>query len=211
MKKKFKKIIILGQSKKFILRIKKNYNFDSLKIVPWRKIIDYRPDTNELYDLIFICGFDFSAYHKNLNHFNNVNINHPIKLIKKISKKSTQIVYINTQNLDKKNYTLSRYKYAKQQLGYQISKNFKNFVILKTDLILENKKISIQSNFFSKIIFLFLIKFKILKTIEIKKLFVEINKLINSGNRQNQENILGFLLKIPRTQFIDRLLRFWIG
>ena len=96
-------------------------------------------------------------------------------------------------------------------MGYQISKNFKNFVILKTDLILENKKISIQSNFFSKIIFLFLIKFKILKTIEIKKLFVEINKLINSGNRQNQENILGFLLKIPRTQFIDRLLRFWIG
>tara|TARA_B100001057_G_C22575786_1_gene842993 strand:- start:184 stop:819 length:636 start_codon:yes stop_codon:yes gene_type:complete len=211
LKKKFKKIIILGKSKKFIIGIKKYYNFNNLKIVPWRRIINYKPNINEAYDLIFVCGFDFSAYHKNLDYFIKVNINHPIKLIKKISRKNTQIIYINTQNINKKNFTLSRYNFAKQQLGYQISKNFKNIAILKTDLILDKNKISIHSNYASKIVFLLLVKLKIIKTIEVKKIFIEINKLLNTTSHQAQKNMLGFLLKIPRTQFIDRFIRFLIG
>ena len=82
-------------------------------------------------------------------YFTNENVTNPIKLIKKISKETTQIVYINTQNLNKKKCTFSRYKFAKQELACQISQNFKKFAILKTDLIVAKIKISIKSNYLS--------------------------------------------------------------
>ena len=210
-KKKFNKIVILGNSEKFILGIKKKYDYDNLKIIPWRKIKDYISSINEEYDLIFVCGFDFSLYSKNLEYFINENVTNPIKLIKKISKETTQIAYINTQNLNKKKYTFSRYKFAKQELASQISQNFKKFAILKTDLIVDKNKISIKSNFLLKIIFLILVKIKLIKTIEVEKIFTEIDNLLVSGNCQSQENILGYFLKIPRTQFIDRFLRLLLG
>lgn len=210
-KKKFNKIVILGNSEKFILGIKKKYDYDNLKIIPWRKIKDYISSINEKYDLIFVCGFDFSLYSRNLEYFTNENVTNPIKLIKKISKETTQIVYINTQNLNKKKYTFSRYKFAKQELACQISQNFKKFAILKTDLIVDKNKISIKSNYVSKIIFLILVKIKLIKTIEVEKIFTEIDNLLVSGNCQSQENILGYFLKIPRTQFIDRFLRLLLG
>lgn len=116
-------------------------------------------------------------------------------------------MYINTQNYNYKKYTFSRYKYAKQKLSYLLYKNFKNLVVVNSDLITFNKKILINSTFFSRYIFLIFVKLGFLKTVEIKKIFYEIKNQLKKRILNNQKNIKGYLLYFPRSQFIDRFLR----
>ena len=68
-KKKYNKIVILGQSQKFIKEIKKNYKYDSLSIIPWRQIGSYSYKKKEIYNLIFLAGFNFGIYTKLLQAF----------------------------------------------------------------------------------------------------------------------------------------------
>lgn len=210
-KKKYNKIVILGQSQKFIKEIKKNYKYDSLSIIPWRQIRSYSYKKKEIYNLIFLAGFNFGIYTKGLTFFNQKNIYEPLKLIEKISNKKTLIIYINTQKMNDRNYTFSRYRYAKQKLGYLIYRKFKNSLIFDSDLIKVTNYISINSNVFSRFIFHIFSMFNLIKTIDIKKIFFEINNMIILKKRLKQRNIRGFLLNISRTQLIDRILRLILG
>ena len=211
IKKKYNKIVILGQSQKFIKEIKKNYKYDSLSIIPWRQIRSYSYKKKEIYNLIFLAGFNFGIYTKGLTFFNQKNIYEPLKLIEKISNKKTLIIYINTQKMNDRNYTFSRYRYAKQKLGYLIYRKFKNSLIFDSDLIKVTNYISINSNVFSRFIFHIFSMFNLIKTIDIKKIFFEINNMIILKKRLKQRNIRGFLLNISRTQLIDRILRLILG
>lgn len=209
MKKKFKKIVIIGKSNKFILGIKQNFIYNELDIISWRKINFIK--SKKKYDLIFLCGFNFNTYSSNLNLFYENNINKPLNLVKKIAKKESVIVYINTKN-DKKKYTFSRYRYAKEKLAYELNKKIKNLIIYRADLIKFNNNISINSNFFSKYVFIFFSKLNLIKTIEIHYVLKEIIMLLNNKNYSKQKNnIKSYLLNVPRTQFLDRALRFLIG
>ena len=210
-KKKYNKIVILGQSQKFIKEIKKNYKYDSLSIIPWRQIGSYSYKKKEIYNLIFLAGFNFGIYTKGSTYFNQKNIYEPLKLIEKISNKKTLIIYINTQKMNDRNYTFSRYRYAKQKLGYLIYRKFKNSLIFDSDLIKVTNYISINSNVFSRFIFHIFSMFNLIKTIDIKKIFFEINNMIILKKRLKQRNIRGFLLNISRTQLIDRILRLILG
>jgi hypothetical protein len=210
-KKKYNKIVILGQSQKFIKEIKKNYKYDSLSIIPWRQIRSYSYKKKEIYNLIFLAGFNFGIYTKGSTFFNQKNIYEPLKLIEKISNKKTLIIYINTQKMNDRNYTFSRYRYAKQKLGYLIYRKFKNSLIFDSDLIKVTNYISINSNVFSRFIFHIFSMFNLIKTIDIKKIFFEINNMIILKKRLKQRNIRGFLLNISRTQLIDRILRLILG
>ena len=210
-KKKYNKIVILGQSQKFIKEIKKNYKYDSLSIIPWRQIGSYSYKKKEIYNLIFLAGFNFGIYTKGSTYFNQKNIYEPLKLIEKISNKKTLIIYINTQKMNDRNYTFSRYRYAKQKLGYLIYRKFKNSLIFDSDLIKVTNHISINSNIFSRFIFHMFSMFNLIKTIDIKKIFLEINNMIILKNRLKQRNIRGFFLNISRTQLIDRILRLILG
>ena len=210
-KKKYNKIVILGQSQKFIKEIKKNYKYDSLSIIPWRQIRSYSYKKKEIYNLIFLAGFNFGIYTKGSAFFNQKNIYEPLKLIEKISNKKTLIIYINTQKMNDRNYTFSRYRYAKQKLGYLIYRKFKNSLIFDSDLIKVTNYISINSNVFSRFIFHIFSMFNLIKTIDIKKIFFEINNMIILKKRLKQRNIRGFLLNISRTQLIDRILRLILG
>ena len=211
IKKKYNKIVILGQSQKFIKEIKKNYKYDSLSIIPWRQIRSYSYKKKEIYNLIFLAGFNFGIYTKGSTFFNQKNIYEPLKLIEKISNKKTLIIYINTQKMNNRNYTFSRYRYAKQKLGYLIYRKFKNSLIFDSDLIKVTNYISINSNVFSRFIFHIFSMFNLIKTIDIKKIFFEINNMIILKKRLKQRNIRGFLLNISRTQLIDRILRLILG
>lgn len=202
------KVAILGTSKKFITTIKSKYNYKLLKIFPWRRIKDNKIKKKIYFDYIFVCGFDFSLYYRNFNLFCNQNINEPLKFLKKISYKKTKIIYINTLS-DQEKYTLSRYKYAKQNLAYYIQKNFKYSIIINTDLITIDNKISVFSSAITKIIFRLLIIFGFLRAIEINNLIIIINKLMSKKNEKKQKKIYGLFLNLPRTQFIDRILRFF--
>ena len=207
IKKKYNKIVILGKSQKFIKEIKKNYNYNTLTIIPWRQIELYLNKKKIVYDLIFLAGFNFGIYQKNLILFKNKNIYEPFKLLERISNKKTLIVYINTQKNNNKYFTLSRYKYAKQKLAYLIYKRFQNSIIFNSDLIKVENRISINSNVPSTFIFHFFLIFGLIRTIEIKKIFLEINNMIILKTRLKQRDINGYFLHFSRTQFVDRMLR----
>lgn len=203
----YKKIVIIGKSQKFIKELKKNYTFKKFDIIPWRQIQFYLKKQTIKYNLVFICGFDFSIYLKDKKTFEKKNIFEILNLLKKITNKKTMLIYINTQKTNNKNYTFSRYRYAKQKLAYLIYKKFTNSLIFNSDLIKINNNISIKSNLISKLIFYYFSKFDFIKTIDIKKLFKEIQSMLYLKNFPKQKNIRGILLTIPRTQFIDRFLR----
>ena len=211
IRNKYNKIVILGKSQKFIKEIKKNYNHNTLTIIPWRQIELYLDKKRNIYDLIFIAGFNFSIYKKELIIFQKNNIFEPFRLIKKISNKKTLIIYINTKKNNNNDYTFSRYKYAKQKLAYLIFKRFENSIIINSDLIKVKNCISINSNIFSKFIFYLFSSFNLIKTIGIEKIFLEINNRISLKNCQKQKNIKGYFLHISRTQFVDRVLRLILG
>ncbi|MDC1246249.1 hypothetical protein N8Z56_04795, partial [Pelagibacteraceae bacterium] len=158
-----------------------------------------------------LAGFNFGIYTKGSTYFNQKNIYEPLKLVEKISNKKTLIIYINTQKMNDRNYTFSRYRYAKQKLGYLIYRKFKNSLIFDSDLIMVTNHISINSNIFSRFIFHMFSMFNLIKTIDIKKIFLEINNMIILKNRLKQRNIRGFFLNISRTQLIDRILRLILG
>ena len=205
-KNKKNKIAIIGQSQKFITEVKKNYKNSKINIIPWRQVEFYIKKKVDIYNMIFVCGFDFSIYTKDYIFFEKKNIFLILQLLRKISNQKTKIIYINTQIKGKIDYTYSRYKYAKQKLAYLISKEFKKSVIFNADLIKEGNTISINSNFFSKFLFYFFSKFNLIKTIDIKIIFIKINDMINHNKFIRQKNIKGYFLKIPRTQLIDRAL-----
>ena len=211
MKKKFNKIAIIGNSKKFINIVKKKYIFKKIDIYEWRKINEYAKIRNKTYQLIIICGFDFSVFLSNQKTFINKNIKNPFNLIKKISNKNSNIIYINTKIRNNKRYTFSRYKYAKQQLAFLISKNFNKYLIINADLILINNKISINSGGFSKLIFKFFVFFDLIETININNIFNKFSKKLKFENYVKQTKIEGYLLWLPRTQFFDRLVRLILG
>ena len=203
----FKKIVIIGNSKKFIFQIKKNFKYELLDIIPWRKINYFSYKKKNIYSLIFICGFDFGTYKKNYILFKKKNIYEPLKILRQISDKNTKIVYINTQNYNSNNYTFSRYKFAKQKLSYLLYRNFKNLVVINSDLITLKQSISINSKTFSRYLFLIFVKLGFLKTVEIKKIFFEVKRKLENKFYQKQNNIRGYLLYLPRSQFVDRFLR----
>ena len=207
----YNKVVIIGNSQKFIKEFKKNYSFQKLDIIPWRQIQFYSTKKLLKYNLVFICGFNFNIYLNNKKTFEKKNIFEILNLLKKITNNKTMLIYINTQKNNNQNYTFSRYRYAKQKLAYLIFKKFKNSLIFNSDLITVNKDISINSNLFSRLIFNFFVKFNLIKTIDIKKLFLEIKRCLNLKNFPKQNDINGIFLSIPRTQFIDRLLRVILG
>lgn len=211
MKKKFNKIAIIGNSKKFINIVKKKYIFKKIDIYEWRKINKYSKIKGKKYQLILICGFDFSIFLSDQKTFIKKNIKNPFNLIKQISNKNSNIIYINTKIRNSDRYTFSRYKFAKQKLAFLISKNFKKCLIINTDLILVNNKISIYSGGLSKLVFKFFVFFNFVETININNVFSNYSKKLDFKNCEQQINIVGYLLWLPRTQLIDRLARLILG
>lgn len=208
MKKKlFNKIAILGESEKFLKEIKKNFKYKLLDVYPWRELNEAN-NKKKTYNLILVCGFDFSLYSKSFEFFCKKNIYDPLKILKSISNNKSLIIYINTKNFNNRemNYTFSRYKFAKQFLANKIHKIFKNHFIFEANLITVNNKISINANIFSKFIFLIFYKLRLIKGTKIENIFPFINKNLYK-KKFTQKNIYGYLLNFPRTQFIDRALR----
>ena len=205
----FKKVLIIGNSPKFIKYVKEKINYNFLKVISWRGKNQKR---NNIYDLIFVCGYNFNTYGCNFEEFQNLNIIYPLKKIVKHSNKKSLVIFINTYD-QKQKYTYSRYKYAKIKLAYLISKRIKKFVLLNVPLITDNdSKIMIKSSFVSLCCLSLLIKLRLIETIKIKKLYKLIDNcferlpIINNANNIN--NINGRYLQVPRTQFVDKILRF---
>ena len=207
------KIIILGNSNKFIKIVKSIYKSSSIQIYPWRLISNYNPKKKLIKnpEKILICGYDYQSQTYSFEKFYNSNVTMPLNFTKFLSNKKTRIIYIDTldkisNNKRKKNYTFSRYEFAKKELAFKLNKNFKNLEILKTPPIVEKDKVLIHGEFLTKLIFKFLIRFSLIKTIDIKELKKKLTQS-NSKRKKEKKKLNPILLNIPRTLFLDRLVR----
>ena len=213
-KKHKQKIIILGNSNKFIKIVKSIYKSSSIQIYPWRLISNYNLKKKKLIktpEKIFICGYDYQSQRYSFERFYNSNVTMPLNFTKFLSNKKTRIIYIDTldkisNNKRKKNYTFSRYEFAKKELAFKLNKNFKNLEILKTPPRVDKDKVLIHGEFLTKLIFKFLIRFSLIKTIDIKELKKKLTQS-NSKRKKEKKKLNPILLNIPRTLFLDRLVR----
>ena len=218
MKKKNKKIVILGKSLKFKKIISSIFPHSDIKVFSWRSIKKLKLDEKVIekkVDLILVCGYDFLSHWYSFKKYYDVNISFPLKLIAFLSTSKTLILYIDTSSKIKnslkiqKNYTFSRYEYAKKEIGYKLFKKYHNLKILNGPVIKNNKnKVEIFGNKFMIILFNFLLYLNLINSIKISRLKEIIYDSINEKTQFNPFKIKPLGLSIPRSLLIDRLLRF---
>ena len=212
-----KKIIIIGNSHKFIKILKELYPNFEIIIYPWRTSLNtsLQKTFGKKADLIFICGYNYKSQWYTYSKYYHSNITTPLKLVNFLIKKNTKILYVNTSNKIKRNNlsiqkkTLSRYQFAKQELAYKLYNKFQLLKILEIPVIKDKKNNpDIRGSKITKILFKFLIYFNLINSInndEIKKL------IINKNDNKNlivPKRLKPFFLKIPRSLLLDRILRF---
>ena len=109
----------------------------------------------------------------------------------------------------KKRYTLSRYEYAKKELGYKLFKKYCNLKTLNVPIIKNNKnKVEIFGNKFMTTLFNFLLFLNFINSVTISKLKKMIRDSINEKIQFIPFKMKPLGLSIPRSLLIDRLLRF---
>ena len=212
-----KKIIIIGNSYKFIKILKELYPNYEIIIYHWRTglNLNLQKKFSEKADIIFICGYNYESQWYTYSKYYHSNITAPLKLVNFLIKKNTKILYVNTSSRIKKNdlsmqkKTLSRYQFAKQELAYKLYNKFKSLKILEISVIKDKRNNpDIRGSKITKILFKFLIYLNLIKSInntEIKKLIINKN---NNNNLIVPKRLKPIFLKIPRSLLLDRILRF---
>ena len=104
--------------------------------------------------------------------------------------------------------TLSRYEFAKKELAFKLYNFSQNLLILDIPVIKDNKdKPLIYGGKISKLIFYILIKLNLVNSIKISNLKELIKRNIKNKTNSKPIRLKKIGLFIPRTLFIDRLLR----
>jgi hypothetical protein len=124
---KVKKIIMLGNSKKFFELASNLFKDSVIVVIPWRECSSFDISRLKFYpDLIIICGYDYMSGWYSYNKYLEINVYKPLSLVKKIMNSKTIIFYADTKN-DNLLFTFSRYRYAKRLLGIFLNKLGKQF------------------------------------------------------------------------------------
>jgi hypothetical protein len=125
MSEKIQKVVILGQSKKFITLVRDNFPDALISVIPWRSIEDHlnRIDyfKSKKIDLILVCGYDYKSSMYSYEKYIKVNITFPLAFVNNLCGSKTNVVYIATLRSSKK-YTWSRYQFAKNELSFQLNR-----------------------------------------------------------------------------------------
>jgi hypothetical protein len=211
-----KKILIIGTSD-FATRVfRKNFLETEYTIIKWRS--DYNTlsvDYIKNISTIFICGYDYGTYLIDHKSYLNSNVYRILNFIKRFDPHNVKIIYINTL-LPTKSKTFSRYLYAKYLLLYCIYKAGFNITNISLPMIISDKGYPlIYGSFFSKVIFYCLYKTQLVNYINYHDLEKVILASFFCNNSVNNYSFIyplsPALITLPRTLFIDRLLRITLG
>ena len=93
-------------------------------------------------------------------------------------------------------------------MALKLYKNFKNIKIIQSPPIKEKKEVLVFGGFLTKFIFKLLIRLKLIKTIDIKTLKKEIIFNLKIKKKLRIKDLNPIFLSVPRSLFLDRLLRF---
>ena len=212
-----KNIILIGKSEKFYSLIKSIYPKSSIEVLSWRKILKKNNEysskrKNE--SLIFVNGYHYGGSYFFFKKYYEANVTRPFNLIKRISNSKTKIIYFNTannissKNVSKNLITFSRYEFAKKELAFKLFNFSQNLLILDIPVIKNHKnKPLIFGDKISQLIFYIMIKLNLVNSIKISDLKVLIKRNIKNKTKSKPIRLKKIGLFIPRTLFIDRLLR----
>ena len=211
-----KNITLIGKSEKFYSLIKSIYPKSSIEVLSWRKISKKNNEysskrKNE--SLIFVNGYHYGGSYFFFKKYYGANVTKPFNLIKRISNSKTKIIYFNTANniskdVSKNLITFSRYEFAKKELAFKLFNFSQNLLILDIPVIKSHKnKPLIFGDKISKLIFYIMIKLNLINSIKISDLKVLIKRNIKNKTKSKPIRLKKIGLFIPRTLFIDRLLR----
>lgn len=201
-------ILILGNSPYLKNRLLSVYPEANFVVVPWRKMLDF--NITGSYELLLVAGYDYGSYLVTLRGYISVNIARPFGFIKRFQElnRDAQILYVATA-VGGGVGTYSRYRYAKERLGYLISTRINNSYILRFNSFTDEEgKIAVKGGNEKLLKLLFrcgLVKLEGVHNIEFafespKTIAVSVIKKCK-----------GRMLAYPRTQFVDRLMRFCCG
>ena len=210
-------IILVGKSEKFYNLVKSIYPKSAIEVFSWRNISkkNYKYSfKRKNKNLIFVNGYHYGGSYFFFKKYYELNVTNPLNLIKKISNSKTKIVYFNTisnissKNVSKNLITFSRYEFAKKELAFKLFNFSKNLLILDIPVIKDHKnKPLIYGNKISKLIFYIMIKLNLIDSIKISNLKKLIIKNIRNKTSSKPVRLKKIGLFIPRTLFIDRILR----
>ena len=159
---------------------------------------------------IYILGFDYSSYLKNFNSYKYINIESPLKKINSLSSSKTEIIYVTTEKTNK-DKTYSRYNYAKNELGRKLQNVYSNRLkVAQYPTIVDALRSPMMHCSFLQGSFIkFAIFLKLVKTIS----YCDVKKTIifDQFSDPSFKLIKGSFLNLPRTSFIDRLIRLLLG
>jgi hypothetical protein len=201
-----KTILILGNSKKFISVIKKNYREATIHVVGWRNLAN-QPIVKFHYSEIFLVGFDFDAIAESYKHCYQKNVLDVIEFLENVTCDKTIIKYVNTLISTKK--TFSRYAYVKAALADELFKCFKNVYELQCPTIMHGDKVNIRGSRLTVVIAMILVKAKFINTIQLEVISTNFNVLWK--RREYCYGVEGRFLSIVRPQIIDKFLRVALG
>ena len=200
-------ILVVGQSKKFIEIANKIWPESTMTIVSWRSIDEDK--LRKEFQLIIICGYDYSSYKTSYEEYFNKNVIIPFQFIKNNYGNNTNIIYIMTE-LPKKRWTFSRYLYAKYSLANMlINANIFSYTIPIPTIINDGGKVAAYSPS-SGILLYLLKKFRLIKCIKLH----ELESLIKHYKRNKPIQLASckpIALKFKRNIFLDRTLRVLLG
>ncbi|QDC96513.1 hypothetical protein FIT77_04265 [Candidatus Methylopumilus universalis] len=211
-----KNIVLIGRSNKFISAFQYLFPDSFLTIIPWRGCSSYKLKKNNTLikiapNIIVVCGFDYKSYRYPYRDYLKVNVYDPLMLIEKIIDSQTLIFYVGTLN-EKNKKTLSRYRYAKYLLGTELRTKYNKFKMISPPILLEgNGSPSIQGSWITKVMFNVLIKAKIAKTLGYPGLIYLIDVTLKSNSNKKIFKLTPKWLDLPRSRFLDRILRFLYG
>ena len=209
---KVKKIIMLGNSKKFFELASNLFKDSVIVVIPWRECSSFDISRLKFYpDLIIICGYDYMSGWYSYNKYLEINVYKPLSLVKKIMNSKTIIFYADTKN-DNLLFTFSRYRYAKRLLGIFLNKLGKQFKYIYFPVFSYNdKKVYIYGGIFSRFIFNFFISLNAINFISLASAKKEFLKALCSKSNKYSLNLIPKFLRIRRSLFCDRALRLFFG
>jgi hypothetical protein len=216
MSEKIQKIVILGQSKKFITLARDCFPNALITVIPWRSLEDQLTKVHyfkfKKIDLVLVCGYDYKSSMYSYEKYTKVNITFPLAFINKVCSPGTIVVYISTLRSLKKG-TWSRYQYAKNELAFQLKRKCSALKVLYIPTIINRYGLAdINGGFFTRMIFNSLNKMSLLKTVSTNSLNILFLQALKSKQKEVKVLTLNSkLLFIRRSLFLDRLLRLICG
>lgn len=201
-------ILVIGNSQHLSEAICSAYPGHEIKVIPWRSQFHEMEMTP--YDLVFIVGFDYSSYMMRYNDYMDVNMVQPMLAVQRFAKPTADKIYIATQN-GNKNYTFSRYRYAKEKLGLTLVSQCANSYVIRFDTFAtQSQQPLVKGGFFTQLIFSSLAKLGVVKTVDMQTVSNQL-KAYKSSCTNDLRDIKGILVTMPRPQFFDRLMRLLIA